>query len=253
MDNYNSKLLNLIIEEYKKVFLEILNGTLTEIPFGKKGTKKVFAIEKTGNWGLSTGRHRKDGRKGDTTSPYRLECIAELGLFSEEDFNNYKGDLHKEVQYNSTDAKYIMIYLYNRVMQKDPHLHMSIESQEFGREEYVINTEGARMRVEINRYERDRGIRNAFLATKNGDYSCEVCGFDFESVYGELGKGFIHVHHRIPLCKIGESYHPDIERDFALVCPNCHAMLHRKREDCLSVEELREIISKETSLIIHSH
>ena len=43
----NQILLNLIEDEYEKVFQEILNGTLTEIPSGRKGMKKVFAIEKT--------------------------------------------------------------------------------------------------------------------------------------------------------------------------------------------------------------
>ena len=241
MEKSNQHLLNLIIDEYNKVFQEIINGTLTEIPFGRKKMKKVFAIEKTGNWGLSTGKPRKDGRKGDTTSPYRLECIAKLGLFSEEDFYDYEGDLHKEVGYNSTDAKYIMIYLYNRVVQITSHLNIPTESQELGLEEYTITTEGTRMEVVVNRYERDRTIRNAFLATKEGDYSCEVCGFNFEAVYGELGKAFIHVHHKIPLFLIGKSYHPDIKKDFALVCPNCHAMWHRK-DPPYNVDDLKRII-----------
>lgn len=46
--------------------------------------------------------------------------------------------------------------------------------------------------------------------------------------YGSLGKGFIHVHHKIPLSEIGDEYEVDYVNDLIPVCPNCHAMLHRK-------------------------
>lgn len=60
-----------------------------------------------------------------------------------------------------------------------------------------------------------------------GSIACETCGFDFEEVYGELGEGYIHVHHRVPLHITGE-----VESklsDLVLVCANCHAMIHRGR------------------------
>ena len=239
----NQILLDLIIVEYHKAFHEILAGTLNKISFGNSETKNVFAIKKTGNWGLTTGRLRKDGRReGDTTTPYRLKRMANLGLFREEDFNNYEGDLHKAVGGNHVDAKYIMVFLYNRVVQSQQNHSISEESLELGLEEYNSVTEGSQRQVVVNLYERDKSIRKKVFAMKHGRVSCEVCGFDFESAYGELGKGFIHVHHKIPLYTIRESYCPDIKNDFALVCPNCHAMLHRNRKDTLTVEELREKI-----------
>lgn len=237
MELSTQDLLKAIKEEYRKVFQEIKDGTLTEIPIGENKTKQVFSMG-NGNWGLSTGILRKNGRKGDITTVYRLEKIAEFGLFSEDDFKNYKGDLHKEIGSNNTDAKYIMIYLYNRVTNQQ-----TVNNRDFGYEDDEIATEGARMQVVVNRYERDKKIREEVLAKREGNCSCEVCGFNFESVYGELGKNFIHVHHRIPLYKIGEN-HPNIATDFALVCPNCHAMLHRNREEPLLPEELREKIIK---------
>ena len=67
---------------------------------------------------------------------------------------------------------------------------------------------------------------------------------NFEQTYGELGKGFIHVHHVIPVSEIGKEYKVDFKKDLIPVCPNCHAMLHRKNKDGenVSVEELREIV-----------
>ena len=54
------------------------------------------------------------------------------------------------------------------------------------------------------------------------------CGFDFEKLYGDIGKGFIHVHHLTQLSDIGQGYEVDPIKDLRPVCPNCHAMLHQK-------------------------
>jgi len=90
-----------------------------------------------------------------------------------------------------------------------------------------IYVEGAATRVLVNSYERNLAARRACI-----DYwgiKCQVCGFDFEEVYGEIGRGFIHVHHIKPLAEIGSSYEVDPVRDLRPVCPNCHAMLHRTK------------------------
>ncbi|HHO0788469.1 HNH endonuclease [Aeromonas allosaccharophila] len=63
---------------------------------------------------------------------------------------------------------------------------------------------------------------------------------DFGEKYGELGKGFIHVHHMMPLSEIGEEYVVDPIKDLIPVCPNCHAMLHR-RNPPLTIDDLRKL------------
>jgi len=77
----------------------------------------------------------------------------------------------------------------------------------------------------------------------NGRIRCECCDFDFVEFYGEIGHGFIECHHKIPLSK-GERI-TEIE-DLALVCSNCHRMLHRKKsdDDYYKVKELQKIIKK---------
>jgi 5-methylcytosine-specific restriction protein A len=67
-----------------------------------------------------------------------------------------------------------------------------------------------------------------------------VCDFNFEAKYGEIGSGFIHVHHLTPLANIGKEYEVDSIRDLRPVCPNCHAMLHKKYPP-YSIEELKSI------------
>ena len=101
--------------------------------------------------------------------------------------------------------------------------------------------EGARQTVTVNKYERDAKARDACIAHHGS--TCQVCDFDFGSVFGEMGKGFIHVHHITPLSSIGKGYVPDPINDLVPVCPNCHAMLHRTNPP-LQPAELRVIISE---------
>lgn len=74
---------------------------------------------------------------------------------------------------------------------------------------------------------------------EHGSLYCEICGFDFSKVYGELGKDFIEGHHKNPLCERNGQEMTKID-DIALVCSNCHRMLHRK--DNMSVESLKNMI-----------
>lgn len=85
-------------------------------------------------------------------------------------------------------------------------------------------SEGALKVIKVNAYERDRKARQACINFHGTD--CKVCGLDFGSRYGEIGAGFIHVHHLVPLASIGAEYEVDPVKDLVPVCPNCHAMLH---------------------------
>ena len=103
--------------------------------------------------------------------------------------------------------------------------------------------EGAVMQVTINKYERNRSARERCIEAHG--CRCVVCGIDFGQVYGEVGKGFIHVHHIVPLASIGKSYRLNPEKDLVPVCPNCHAMLHRPvNGKLMSIQQLRAILKK---------
>jgi 5-methylcytosine-specific restriction enzyme A len=71
-----------------------------------------------------------------------------------------------------------------------------------------------------------------------GRLLCEVCGFDFERSYGKHGQGYIECHHLVPLAKAGTVTRTRLA-DLALVCANCHRMLHRGNPSP-TVVELRE-------------
>lgn len=100
--------------------------------------------------------------------------------------------------------------------------------------------EGALHRVVSSQYERNPAARLACI--KHYGAICFVCGFSFEATYGELGRGFIHVHHLAPVSSIGKEYQVNPIEDLRPVCPNCHAMLHRTNPP-LAVEELQTLVS----------
>lgn len=99
--------------------------------------------------------------------------------------------------------------------------------------------EGAKKEIIVNRYERNRKAREKCIAVHG--CKCAVCGIDFEKTYGKIGCGFIHVHHIVPLSSIGKEYELNPTKDLVPVCPNCHAMLHRK-EPPYDVDDLKAFL-----------
>lgn len=99
--------------------------------------------------------------------------------------------------------------------------------------------EGSMLTIQVNRYERSSKARKICL--DHYGYKCMVCGFDFEKVYGELGKGIIEVHHKKALSEIKEDYNVDPINDLIPLCSNCHTVIHSKNDN-LSVEKLIQVI-----------
>ena len=102
------------------------------------------------------------------------------------------------------------------------------------------------LKLHLNR-ERNSGIVKRKKINAE-ELNCECCHFDFEKKYGEIGSNFIECHHKIPISK-GERITK--EDDLALVCSNCHRMLHRKGEngEYHSVESLKKLIEDKLEII----
>ncbi len=77
---------------------------------------------------------------------------------------------------------------------------------------------------------------------KYGKLFCQVCKFDFEKKYGEIGKDFIEGHHTIPVSEMSPNYKTQ-PSEIAILCSNCHRMVHRKRP-WLKMEDLSKLIIK---------
>lgn len=99
--------------------------------------------------------------------------------------------------------------------------------------------EGAKRVVIVNSYERSNRAREACIA----EYGtrCVVCSFDFAEKYGPIGDGYIHVHHLTPVSDAGGQYKIDAIKDLRPVCPNCHAIIHR-RSPPYTIEEVKGMI-----------
>lgn len=100
--------------------------------------------------------------------------------------------------------------------------------------------EGAKKTVQVNSYERSNKARNQCIAYHG--IECVICGINFYDAYGEIGKGFIHVHHLKEISLVGAEYRVDPVKDLRPVCPNCHAMLHR-RKPAYSIEEITAMLN----------
>ncbi|TGC09458.1 HNH endonuclease [Methanolobus halotolerans] len=75
----------------------------------------------------------------------------------------------------------------------------------------------------------------------NSDCRCEACGMRYEEVYGEIGKDYIIAHHLEPIGDRDENTKTRLD-DIALVCSNCHDMLHRTNPP-MSVQDLKIILT----------
>lgn len=99
--------------------------------------------------------------------------------------------------------------------------------------------EGKSKEVTQTRYERNPQARKTCL--RHHGYSCQICEFNFGKTFGEIGNGFIHVHHINAIAGIGKEYEIDPKNDLIPVCPNCHAMIHSKRP-AFTIDEIKERI-----------
>jgi predicted HNH restriction endonuclease len=103
--------------------------------------------------------------------------------------------------------------------------------------------EGTKKQITVNAYERSSQARQECI--NEYGYKCVICNFDFENIYGEIGHNFIHVHHIKPLSEIDEKYKINPIEDLRPVCPNCHAMLH-KRKPAYGIKEIQDKIKQTT-------
>ena len=106
-------------------------------------------------------------------------------------------------------------------------------------------TEGRKKIVKHKKIERDTKIvrkKKASFLKSHGKLFCEVCGFDFKDTYGTRGDGFIECHHTVPLHETEKEITTKLD-DLALLCSNCHRMIHRKKK-WLTLDELSNLIKK---------
>lgn len=190
---------------------------------------------------------KSDGRKYPAYSEARehIRLVEEEGytlqtfpiIFSDELQDEDGNGPSKIKGFISTLTEKSLIRVGSKWYASDDSIPSSITDEIFHPERYL---EGASKTIAVNAYERNRKARSVCI--NHYGASCAICGFNFEKVYGAIGKGFIHVHHLVSLAEIGKEYELDPIRDLIPVCPNCHAIIH-KTQPTLSVEEVRDYIA----------
>ncbi len=130
-------------------------------------------------------------------------------------------------------------YGYSSRAQLPPHRNVDIMPEEL--DPAFQYPEGAKKQITVNAFERNPDARRDCVARYGA--KCYVCDFRFDEFYGQLGDGYIHVHHLIQLAVAGGQVETDPVKHLRPVCPNCHAMLHTKSPP-LTIGELQRIIKR---------
>ncbi len=115
-------------------------------------------------------------------------------------------------------------------------------------EEDIIS-EGGLTKAESLKRKRSQKLRDAaidYYQDEDGKLFCTVCGFCFEDCYGNIGKGFIEIHHEKPVYQYSsggfKSFIKEAIKNVKPLCSNCHRMLHRNYKKPLSIIELKACI-----------
>ena len=152
------------------------------------------------------------------------------------------GSEHPAQSFNAVEAKnYFMARGYEVSNRGQADSRVAPEDDE------SAFAEGASVYARHKRLERDAAITRQAKAKRlreAGRLECDVCAFDFREAYGPRGDGFIEAHHTVPVAELGGVAKTKLG-DIALVCSNCHRMLHRGT--LLAVEELRAAMEEDGS------
>lgn len=111
-------------------------------------------------------------------------------------------------------------------------------------ETVIPDSKGRKQIVRHVSYERSR--KNREMAIKLHGTVCQVCGFNFDEVYGrDYADSYIEIHHIRPLSEHEGEVDP--ATDLVPLCANCHRMGHRRRTMVTCIEELKALIKEAAS------
>ncbi|NEU30143.1 hypothetical protein GN156_05030 [bacterium LRH843] len=181
------------------------------------------------------------GRNGNTNGRDSANILYYMGMKA--DYRGiFKGktidELIKTLESYGNDYGVITSLL--KEYQKSEFLFKAIKEDVENQEAENGNSfEGSKKTYLVNKYERNP--KNRLKAIQIHGLNCFVCDFNFEEAYGENGKDFIEVHHVVPLSTLEEEIEIDPEKDMIPLCANCHRMIHRRRDEVLTIDELKSM------------
>jgi len=155
----------------------------------------------------------------------------------------------KKLNYWRDGVRQIDLNIYNLILSKlsssgvlestaKYEIDEQVNDRDNGLESYK---EGKTTSRYVTTYERNPQLRKQAIAI-HGD-SCIACKFNFGKTYGEYAEGFIHIHHIVPVSEYESPQSIDPEKDLVPLCANCHSVVHRKRKETLTVEQLKTLLT----------
>lgn len=232
----NSSAWSEILRYWKKACLENVRCLLLGIRHNDSEIGDyIFSVE--GDLGLFSGRsiyitaeHLADIRNDFNINVYDIpERSGKLAIFKQDELKDYLASFENHLS-SETVIKAFNDYIFNT------------EDDNISVVEATTATEGKRLYYYTSKYERKKSNRDA--AIKAHGTTCFGCGFNFEDHYGERGKGFIEIHHIKPLHSLDQEVEVNAESDLIPLCSNCHRMVHRRKKEILTLEELKKIFKK---------
>jgi len=120
--------------------------------------------------------------------------------------------------------------LIDRAFHKAPEEDRLL-AEEFGVDQYDADFREGKEKLRIHLVkERNRHLvesaKEKWFEQNKGAVNCSICSFSFEDRYGDIGKGYIEVHHIVPISTLTHDTIVKVS-DLAPVCSNCHSIIHR--------------------------
>ncbi len=239
MENNRQKISNEAVNEAYQMAKKVYDGELRQKDALKHIHMKVSsAKDYIGNFKqMRQGKAYGRGFNAYSTEHYLKNIYKDYGsegleiaLVAVKEHSTYNKSAGKKPL--ELYAKYLQILNDDKRTKNEYRLPEEVELA-------IILKEGSVRQITINAYERNPKARKKCI--DHYDARCSICAFDFEQAYGEMGKGYIHVHHIVEISTIGKEYEIDPIQDLRPVCPNCHAMLHQKKP-AYTPEELKSFV-----------
>ncbi len=135
-------------------------------------------------------------------------------------------------------------------IKKDDFLHRAQD------DDNSMVAEGIPLKTHYKFEYRSRNQKNVEDKKKKDGYNCECCGFNFFETYGTLGEKYIECHHIKPLAEFNKEGEKVGLEGLALLCSNCHRMIHRllindnkkyKKDYPSSMTDLQKLIKEQNA------
>lgn len=142
--------------------------------------------------------------------------------------------------------------LLDEIARLNPSIRSQLRQRKNGLKSIPISTNKAMKSPRIETFE-EGGIKEVTVeltrrnpqlrsrAISEYGYACKICGFNFEEHYGDIGAGYIELHHLRPLSNRKGKHEASIT-DVAVVCANCHRMLHRSGRTPITLDVLQRAV-----------